>query len=608
MAWMMAGAAIAWSPPAANAATFGGSVAAQAQVPSIAEVIANVRQAVGYNRISRFAPAFTITEQGADGAASELHFGTRRGELRNEGEFIHDGRLAWQRDSRRGIMVPSALRQREKAAWPLWVRGHWWLNPQSGFHGRVDAAQSNAVEVAVLLSLPEGIVGATVFIDTTSWLPVRLVVPYERGPFTQHYRQYRSVDGVKFASEVETSYRDTSLRRLVSVARLPSAADFRRPAVPADHRFDARRPARLETRAGAPFANGTPGHVYVRGSIDDAREGWWHFDSGADSSIIDESVAEQLGMEVIGTHRSMGADGNVREGTWRRGRSLTIGRIRMENPIFRALDLSANNAPPGERRMGTLGYDLFARAVVEYAGGGSFVRICNPATYRLPRGAHWQKLQHIDSTPAFPGSVEGRLGLFQLDTGTAGSVDFTKHFHEAAGLLRNRNTRRVEVAGSGGSFPVEVGRVTDFRLAGQLYADLEVAFRTGGVSREGSAGTVGRGSSTGSRWSSTIPASGSPSCRQAVPAPADERPGKWQSAGGARAGYCSAPSPGLRPRGFLDFQTTLRPLGTCHLPEPVRTRSDPQRSQRVKYQPLFQTSSGSGRWKPRLHVSAMGVT
>jgi hypothetical protein len=48
------------------------------------------------------------------------------------------------------------------------------------------------------------------------------------------------------------------------------------------------------------------------------------------------------------------------------------------------------------------------------------------------------------------------------------------------------------VLGSGGSFAVEVGRLADFKFAGQDYRDLEVAFRTGGVSREGSAGTIGR--------------------------------------------------------------------------------------------------------------------
>ncbi|HEX8527132.1 hypothetical protein, partial [Allosphingosinicella sp.] len=218
----------------------------------MAEVAANVRQALGYGRLSRFAPAFTIGERDSEGVVHQLHFGTRRGELRAGSEFIHDGRLAWQNDSRRGMFVPSPLRQREKSAWPLWVRGHWWLSPHSGFHGRVDAAQSNAEELAVILSLPEGIVGATLFIDRASWLPRRLVVPYERGPFTQHYRDYRRIEGINFASEVETTYRDTSRRQLISVTRLSSTAAFVRPPLPADHRFDPRRPARLETRAGAP--------------------------------------------------------------------------------------------------------------------------------------------------------------------------------------------------------------------------------------------------------------------------------------------------------------------------------------------------------------------
>ena len=489
---LIAGAAAAMVTTAPPAARADNQAQAPAANPSVAEVLDKVRQAVGHERLTRFAPAFAISERDAEGAVHELQFGTGGGELRNGTEFIHDGRLAWQWDSRRGMMVPSPLRQREKAAWPLWVRGHWWLDPRSGFHARVAAERSSAAEVAVELSLAGGVVGATVFIDRTSWLPLRVVVPYERGPYTLLLRDYRNVNGVLFPFDVESTYRGTNRRTVQSVVRLASTADFVRPPLPADHRFDPRRPAALTTRAGAPFANGTPGHVYVRGSVDDGREGWWHFDSGADSSIIDESVAEAMGMEVIGTHRSMGADGNVREGTWRRARSLTIGRIRIERPVFRALDLSANNAPPGERRMGTLGYDLFARAVVEYGQGGRFVRICDPAGYRLPRGAQWQRLQHIDSTPAFPGVAEGRLGLFQLDTGTSGSIEFMPSFFQPAGLLRNRETRRVNVAGSGGSFPVELGRVSEFRLGGAVFTDVEAAFRTGGISREGSAGTVGR--------------------------------------------------------------------------------------------------------------------
>jgi hypothetical protein len=101
-------------------------------------------------------------------------------------------------------------------------------------------------------------------------------------------------------------------------------------------------------------------------------------------------------------------------------------------------------------------------------------------------------LAHIDSTPAFKGVAEGLVGLFQIDTGSAGTIDFTKHFHERHGMLGGRETREIQVLGSGGSFAVRVGRLKEFRFAGEEFHDLEVAFRTGGVSREGSAGTLGR--------------------------------------------------------------------------------------------------------------------
>jgi hypothetical protein len=490
---LLAAATVAGAPAwPATAAPSAAGASATVETPAASELLRNVRKAVGYDRLSAFGDAFAFIEAGPDRRTHEIQFGTGHGELRDGGQFVYDGRLGWQFDARRNMAFPASLRQREKAAWPLWIRGHWWLSPQSGFHARVSNSQSSAQEIAVALSLPEGVAGATVYIDRSTWLPVRVVVPYERGPFTQLYRDYRDVEGVKFAFGVETTYRDTSRRTVAAVTRLASTSAFKRPPLPADHRFDPRRPAALETLQGAPFPSGTPGHVYVRAAVDDARQGWWHFDSGADSSIIDESVAEALGMEVIGTHRSSGADGNVREGTWRRAKSFTAGRLRIENAVFRALDLSENNAPPGERRMGTIGYDLFARSVVEWGDSGRRVRICDPATYRLPQGGQWQRLEHIDSTPAFRGVAEGLVGLFQIDTGTAGSIDFTKHFHERNALLRGRKTRTAGVLGSGGAFSVEVGQLKSFSFAGEEYRDLEVAFRTGGVSREGSAGTLGR--------------------------------------------------------------------------------------------------------------------
>jgi hypothetical protein len=131
--------------------------------------------------------------------------------------------------------------------------------------------------------------------------------------------------------------------------------------------------------------------------------------------------------------------------------------------------------------------------VVEFGDGGRSVRICDPRTYRLPRGGRWQRLEHIDATPASRGLVEGILpGLFQVDTGSVGTIDFARPFHERHRLLEGRVTDTLRSLGSGGGFAVERGHLDRFDFAGRRYDNLEVTFRTGGVSREGSAGTIGR--------------------------------------------------------------------------------------------------------------------
>jgi len=252
---MVAGAVTATAIPAAPAP---GAVATAA-VSSTAQALQNVRAAIGYDHLRTSGPGFTIGAAGPDGSVRKIQFGSRAGELRTADKFVYDGSLAWQFDARRKMWFPASLRSREKAAWPLWVRGHWWLNPKSGVVARIDPAQSSGGAIAVALSLPDGVVGATVFIDRTTWLPDRVVVPYEHGPFTQSYRDYRSVEGTRFAFEVETRYRDTSTQRVAEVTPLTSASDFARPRLPADFRFDPRGPAKLETRQGAPFSAATLG-------------------------------------------------------------------------------------------------------------------------------------------------------------------------------------------------------------------------------------------------------------------------------------------------------------------------------------------------------------
>lgn len=456
-------------------------------------VIARVRDAVGHRAPNRLRYGIAIVEKDEGGDAAQTRFFGKAGAVRDGSELGYDGRIAWQLDSRRGTAVPMNLRQFEKLAWPLWVRSGQWLDRDSGITATVLPGESDARHVALRLQRRGGVVPATLFVDRSTWLPARLVVPYDRGPFTAVYSDYRPALGMRLPFRTESQYRDSSVSNVTSVRPLARAeADFAM-ARPTDYSFDDGAPPLLELRRGTPIATGDPGHVYARPEVDGKALGWFLFDSGADGMMIDTKLADELGMPIIGRTNSVGADGTPRPGTFRRGKSFRLGRLTIEDPVFLAVDLSANNAPVGERRAGVIGYDLLARAVVEFQGTGDRVALCDPARYRLPAAARWQPLGFMDSTPAIRTRFEGgRSGLFQLDTGSAASVDFYPEFTASERLLEGRTTREHRSQGAGGTFPVAVGRLKDFELGGRHFRDLEVSFRTGGVGRDGGAGVIGR--------------------------------------------------------------------------------------------------------------------
>jgi len=244
-------------------------------------------------------------------------------------------------------------------------------------------------------------------------------------------------------------------------------------------------------RRGPDFGPGVPGHSFVQPLIDGAPAGWWHFDSGADGMMIDETIADRLGMPVIARTRTVGADGKPREGTIRRGKSFQLGPLIIRDPVYFATDLSAATAPPGEKRSGLIGYDVFARAVIEYAKAGAEIAVCDPARYRS--AARWQEMGFLDQTAAVETRLEGgRTGLFQIDTGFAGSVDFFKDFTERTRLLEGRATQEQRSQGAGGAFTMRVGRIAWIELGGRRFRNEEAGFRMNTV-REGAAGVIGRG-------------------------------------------------------------------------------------------------------------------
>jgi hypothetical protein len=469
-----------------------GAGAASRSTPAIAVVLAKIRTATGAAAMTRLATGLAIEEQSGD-SSRRSWIGSRRGMMLIENELGYDGDLRWRPEPRRGGFVPLNRRQFEKLAIPLWIRGSWWLDPKSGFTARVSPAESDPRMLALNLASREGLVKATLYVDRATWLPARLVLPYDRGPFTAVYSDYRRVAGVNFPFRTEESYRGAPRVWTAAIRVMgPGEAHFA-PAPLGDARFDPAVPAEVKWTRGSPFGGGATPHIYVEPEVEGKPIGWFLFDSGADGMMIDEKLADALAMPVVGRATSVGADGNPRPASLRKGRSFRIGRLTFPAPLYLALDLSKNNSPPLQSRAGVIGYDVFARAVVEFTGAGDRTTICDPKTYRLPPGAAWQKLEFIDSTPAVRARFEGgREGLFQIDTGSASSVGFYPAFVERQSLLKGRETRETQSQGAGGSFTTRVGRIGWFELGGRRFPNLEVEYRASGISRDGGAGVIGR--------------------------------------------------------------------------------------------------------------------
>jgi len=477
LALLLAAAAPAFSAPA--------PAPQAATMPSVRAVIAGVRRATGASALER------VSGLAIEGEGGPILLGTRRGEVKLGGEAVYDGEVAWRFDERRRAGVPLNLRQLEKLAWPLWIRSGWWLNPSSGITAELLPAESTAELIALRLKRSGGVVPATLFIDRRTFLPAKLVVPYDRGPMTMLFSDWRPALGGRIAFAVESTYRDTQRRQALSVRPLTGAeaAAFALPA-PQDYRFDPAAPALVPVQYGTPFAGGAPPHVYVTPEVDGRAIGPFLLDSGADGMMIDEKLADSLGMRVIGRTNSIGADGNPRPATFRRGKSFRIGRLTVENPVYLALDFSRNNAPAGTARAGVIGYDIFARAAVEFVGAGERVAICDPERYRLPGGAQWRKLLFMDSAPAIRTRFAGGEGLFQVDTGSAATVEFYPGVSPA--LLAQVGTRELTSSGAGGTYTVRVGRLPWLELGPNRVRDVEAAFRTSGLGRDGGTGVIGR--------------------------------------------------------------------------------------------------------------------
>lgn len=384
--------------------------------------------------------------------------------LRRDQVAAFDGVTAWAVDwSGTPRVLELADLEFEQTA--TWMRTGRWLAEDGPFHIELANDPGNATQVRLHVRLKHGLREMELLVDRVTWLPTRLTARHLGSDDVWEFGEYRSALGMKLAHRVVRRFggsANTYEIRTVRPAPTTPADPFK-PVLdrPRDTEFRASAPARFELKQGS------GGHLFVRPKVNGADVGWFALDTGTGAGMtISPVVADRLGMPAFGKIVQGGA-GKLGIGKLHEGKTFELGSMTIHNSIYVELPqvfCDMMKTLFGLEVVGTCGYDVFSRAVVEIDLAG-FTACCHePTGYTLPAG-HWQPLLLNRKIPCVHVTYEGdRQGIFQFDTGAGRNVVF--HAPEIARLklLENRETTPIKVGGVGGAMDARIGQLEWFQV------------------------------------------------------------------------------------------------------------------------------------------------
>lgn len=195
---------------------------------------------------------------------------------------------------------------------------------------------------------------------------------------------------------------------------------------------------------------------------------WMILDTGATMSVLSTPVAEELGLVTAGTGAGVGAGGLGEVGILQ-AESLSLGGLVFDGPTLASVDLSGYGRHFGREWGGILGYELFARTVVELDYAESALTIYDPDFYTppepMPGVVEILPLKLDTGIPAVEAELDDVRGWFALDLGNLNYTTVYRPAVEEYGLEeRYPDWRPQMVSGFGGARFHRLVQVGELRL------------------------------------------------------------------------------------------------------------------------------------------------
>ena len=223
--------------------------------------------------------------------------------------------------------------------------------------------------------------------------------------------------------------------------------------------------------------------ILVEASLNNAPKGWFIFDTGAESTVVESKYAASAGLRQSGKTTGTGSAGTAVAGVIK-GATFNLSTLKASDLTVYELPLEAISVGLGVRIAGILGNDVIAGTVAEIDYPDLRLTLYSPAAFNSPSTAEVLPLTIEEHLPFVRASIDaaGRTtpAKLEIDTGSTGAVLFNSPFvrrHRlATSLGRSMGARTGGVGGTGTS---RVARVNGIQLGKTLIKEPIATLYTG---------------------------------------------------------------------------------------------------------------------------------
>ncbi|KJV36070.1 retropepsin-like aspartic protease, partial [Luteibacter yeojuensis] len=362
----------------------------------------------------------------------------------------------WHQDVSGALHPFDSAEAKTVAVTEAWLLGFGWLDPDSAVMGPSVVTRERGMDLRRTVATPPGGREATLWFDQTTGHLVRATWRVSFLTVTRDYADYRDTNGAALPYRMETLAKTDSgtedSRESIRITRYDT------PAGPAMAKALARPPllpGDVTMRNGAKGAN-TPlllegGALLVEASINGSKPMPFILDTGG-HAILTETTAKALGIKGQGKGVSTGSGPGSMAITYAPVKSLALGNAELRDQTFLVMPFGFSFADRGEREpiAGILGLEVFERFVVTFDyDRGQLGLVPFDLQKHLPLQGERIPLRFTFDMPVVEGALDGRRGIFGIDTGNSGTLLVFPQWAEREGLAA-RYRKGYALAGGGG--------------------------------------------------------------------------------------------------------------------------------------------------------------